>query len=122
MLQKKLAEKQPAHGPARAGQDAEQMNKAMAQLNETVGADVPTFHEIRDKIPRKRYAKATGTAELAESESSSSACSRSAGRAEHRASARLAEIRAPARSAAGTVSDAIPQIAAEPEQAGPLRA
>ena len=35
----------------------EQMNKAMASLNETVGDDVPTFDEVRDKI-EARYAKA----------------------------------------------------------------
>ena len=40
----------------------EQMNKAMAQLSETVGEDVPTFNEVRDKI-EARYAKANGMAE-----------------------------------------------------------
>jgi hypothetical protein len=43
----------------------EQMNTAMAQLSETVGQDVPTFDEVRDKI-EARYAKATGMAELSE--------------------------------------------------------
>ena len=41
----------------------EQMNKAMVQLSETVGQDVPTLEEVRDKI-EQRYAKAQGTAEL----------------------------------------------------------
>ena len=41
----------------------EQMNKAMATLTETVGQDVPTLEEVRDKI-EKRYAKAIGTSEL----------------------------------------------------------
>ncbi|MEN3315972.1 MAG: hypothetical protein V7605_2206, partial [Acidimicrobiaceae bacterium] len=41
----------------------EQVNTAMASLNETVGQDVPTFEEIRTKI-ESRYAKALGTSEL----------------------------------------------------------
>ena len=43
----------------------EQMNKAMASLSETVGEDVPTFDEVRDKI-EARYAKAKGMSELTE--------------------------------------------------------
>ena len=42
----------------------EQMNKAMASLSESVGQDVPTFDEIRDKI-ETRYARALGTSEIA---------------------------------------------------------
>jgi phage shock protein A len=42
----------------------EQMNKAMASLSETVGQDVPTFDEVRDKI-ESRYAKALGASEIA---------------------------------------------------------
>ena len=41
----------------------EEMNKAMATLSETVGEDVPTFEEVRDKI-EARYAKAKGASEL----------------------------------------------------------
>jgi phage shock protein A len=41
------------------------MNKAMASLNESVGQDVPTFEEVRDKIDQ-RYARAKGMAELNE--------------------------------------------------------
>ena len=44
----------------------EQVNKAMASLSETVGQDVPTFDEVRDKI-EARYAKAKGMSELNES-------------------------------------------------------
>lgn len=43
----------------------EQMNKSMASLSETVGQDVPTLAEVRDKI-ETRYAKAKGMAELTE--------------------------------------------------------
>ncbi|HEX2274055.1 MAG TPA: hypothetical protein VHG90_09310, partial [Acidimicrobiales bacterium] len=35
----------------------------MAALNETVGQDVPTFEEVREKI-ESRYAKALGAVEL----------------------------------------------------------
>jgi len=42
----------------------EQMNRAMASLSETVGQDVPTFDEVRDKI-ESRYAKALGASEIA---------------------------------------------------------
>ena len=41
----------------------EQMNRAMAQLSATVGEDVPTFEEIREKI-EARSARAQGMAEL----------------------------------------------------------
>jgi len=41
----------------------EQMNKAMTSLSETVGQDVPTLEEVRDKI-ESRYAKALGAAEV----------------------------------------------------------
>jgi phage shock protein A len=41
----------------------EQMNKAMASLSETVGQDVPTLEEVRDKI-ETRYARALGASEL----------------------------------------------------------
>jgi phage shock protein A len=41
----------------------EQVNSAMAALNETVGQDVPTFEEVREKI-ESRYAKALGAVEL----------------------------------------------------------
>src|SRR5437899_680171 len=41
----------------------EQMNKAMTTLSETVGEDVPTLEEVREKI-EARYAKAKGMSEL----------------------------------------------------------
>jgi phage shock protein A len=63
-LQKKLAERQKLLSQLDQAKMQEQMNKAMGQLTQTVGADVPTFNEIRDKI-EARYAKARGTAELA---------------------------------------------------------
>src|SRR5262249_59821109 len=41
----------------------EQMNRAMQTLSLTVGQDVPTLDEVRDKI-EARYAKALGAADL----------------------------------------------------------
>jgi phage shock protein A len=64
-LQKKLAERQKLLSQLDQANMQEQMNTAMAQLNEAVGEDVPTFNEIRDKI-EARYAKAKSASELTE--------------------------------------------------------
>jgi len=62
-LQKKLAERQKLLSQLDQAKMQEQMNKAMASLSETVGQDVPSLEEVRDKIER-RYAKALGSTEL----------------------------------------------------------
>jgi phage shock protein A len=62
-LQRKLAERQKLLSQLDQAKMQEQMNKAMATLSETVGQDVPTLEEVRDKIER-RHAKALGSAEL----------------------------------------------------------
>ena len=62
-LQQKLAERQKLLSQLDQAKMQEQMNKAMSTLSETVGQDVPTLEEVRDKIER-RYAKALGTSEL----------------------------------------------------------
>jgi len=62
-LQQKLAERQKLMGQLDQAKMQEQMNKAMATLSETVGEDVPTLEEVRDKI-EARYAKAKGMSEL----------------------------------------------------------
>jgi phage shock protein A len=64
-LQKKLSERQKLLGQLDQAKMQEQMNTAMASLSETVGEDVPSFDEIRDKI-ESRYAKAKGMSELTE--------------------------------------------------------
>src|SRR5690606_8130073 len=66
MLQKKLSERQKLLGQLDQAEMQDRMNKAMASLSETVGEDVPTFEQIREKI-ETRYAKAQGVAELSES-------------------------------------------------------
>ena len=62
-LQKKLSERQKLLSQLDQAKMAEQMNSAMASLSETVGQDVPSMEEVRDKI-EARYAKAKGMAEL----------------------------------------------------------
>ena len=62
-LQKKLSERQKLLGQLDQAKMQEQVNSAMASLNETVGQDVPTFEEVQEKI-EARYAKALGTSEL----------------------------------------------------------
>ncbi len=70
----------------------EQMNKAMASLNETVGADVPTLNEVRDKI-EARYAKAKAVSELSGSEVDTSVKEIEMATANVAAQARLTELR-----------------------------
>lgn len=62
-LQKKLAEREKLLSQLDQAKMQEQMNKAMTQLSETVGEDVPTFEQVRDKID-KRLAKAQATGDL----------------------------------------------------------
>jgi len=63
VLQKRLSERQKLLSQLDQAKMQEQMNKAMSQLSETVGQDVPTLEEVRDKI-EQRYARAVGAAEL----------------------------------------------------------
>jgi phage shock protein A len=63
LLQQKLAERQKLLSQLDQAKMQEQMNRAMASLSETVGQDVPTLEEVRDKI-EARYARALGSAEV----------------------------------------------------------
>lgn len=62
-LQQKLAERQKLLGQLDQAKMQEQMNSAMETLSATVGEDVPTFEQVREKI-EVRYAKAKGAQEL----------------------------------------------------------
>ncbi len=64
VMQKRLSERQKLLGQLDQAKMQEQLNKAMSSLSESVGQDVPTLDEVRDKI-EARYAKAVGTSELA---------------------------------------------------------
>ena len=65
LLQEKIAEKSKLLSQLDQAKMQEEMNSAMAQLNEHIGADVPSFEEVREKI-EARYTKATARAELNE--------------------------------------------------------
>src|SRR4051794_26910505 len=93
MLQKKLAERNQLLGQLEQAKMQEQMNKAMASLSETVGEDVPTLNEVRDKI-EARYAKAQGMSELTGSTVESRMLEIEQAAANSQAQGRLAEIRA----------------------------
>jgi phage shock protein A len=63
VLQQKLSEKQKLLSQLDQAKMQEQMNTAMSSLTETVGGDVPTLDEVREKI-ETRYAKAKGMSEV----------------------------------------------------------
>ncbi|MEY2420784.1 MAG: hypothetical protein QOI95_851 [Acidimicrobiaceae bacterium] len=107
-LQQKLAERQKLLGQLDQAKMQEQMNKAMSSLSETVGEDVPTLEEVREKI-EARYAKATGMSELTGSSVEARMLEVEQASMNSQAQTRLAEIRAqlglaPAASAAGEVA------------------
>jgi phage shock protein A len=127
MLQRKLAERNQLLGQLEQAKMQEQMNKAMASLSETVGEDVPTLDEVRDKI-EQRYAKAQGMSELTGSTVESRMLEIEQAAANTQAQGRLAEIRAqlgltPAPSAASEISageqQAAPAAAPAPGDATP---
>ncbi|MGL4299180.1 MAG: PspA/IM30 family protein [Candidatus Neomicrothrix subdominans] len=62
-LQKKLAEKQRLLSQLDQSKMQERMNDAMTNLSATVGDDVPTLDQVREKI-EGRYAQAQGMSEL----------------------------------------------------------
>jgi len=108
-LQKKLAERQRLLGQLDQAKMAEQMNKAMATLSETVGEDVPTLEEVRDKI-EARYAKAKGMSELAETSVESRMLEIEQAARNSEAQGRLAEIRAQLGLAPAESPAAAPQV------------
>ena len=63
LLQQKISEQSKLLSQLDQAKMQEEMNSAMASLNETVGGDVPTFNEVEQKI-QARYAKAKAMSEL----------------------------------------------------------
>ena len=61
--QQQLAERNKLLGQLEQARMQEQLNAATSQLNQSVGSDVPSLEQVRDKI-EARYAKAVGTSEL----------------------------------------------------------
>ncbi len=62
-LQTRLAERQKLLGQLDQARMQEQMNAALESVSTTVGQDVPSLDQVRDKI-EARYAKARGMSEL----------------------------------------------------------
>src|SRR3954465_14971875 len=92
-LQQKLSERQKLLGQLDQAKMQEQMNTAMSSLSETVGDDVPSLDEVRQKI-EARYAKAKGMSELTDSSVESRMLEIEQASMNRQAQTRLAEIRA----------------------------
>jgi phage shock protein A len=99
-LQQKLAERQKLLSQLDQAKMQEQMNTAMASLSESVGQDVPTLDEVRDKI-EARYARAKGMSELTESTVETRMLEVEQAAMNSEAQARLSQIRAELGLAAG---------------------
>lgn len=93
LLQQKLAERNKLLSQLEQAKMQEQMNQAMSSLSETVGQEVPTLNEVRDKI-EQRYAKAKGMSELSETSVESRMIEIEQAAANFEAQDRLASIRA----------------------------
>ena len=91
-LQKKLTERQKLLSQLDQAKMQEQMNTAMNQLSATVGEDVPTFEQVRDKIER-RLAKAQGMADLTSTNVDTKMLEVEQAQASAEAQARLSELR-----------------------------
>ena len=91
-LQKKLAERENLLSQLDQAKMQERMNKAMTQLNETVGDDVPTFEQVRDKID-KRLAKAQAMGDLSGVSVDTKMVEVEQAQASAEAQARLSELR-----------------------------
>ncbi|GIU90236.1 MAG: hypothetical protein KatS3mg010_1335 [Acidimicrobiia bacterium] len=116
-LQKKLGERQRLLSQLDQAKMQEQMNKAMAQLSETIGEDVPTFEEIREKI-EARAARAQGAAELQGASVESRMLEVEQAQINAEAQARLSELRTqlglPAPGTAAPAAGETPQPAPQP--------
>ncbi|MCU1499351.1 MAG: Phage shock protein suppresses sigma54-dependent transcription [Acidimicrobiales bacterium] len=110
LLQKKLTERNKLLGQLEQAKMQEQMNKAMSSLSETVGQEVPTLNEVRDKI-EQRYARAKGMSELTEASTESRMVEIETAAANFEAQDRLASIRAELGIADETVTAAAPATA-----------
>ena len=106
-LQQKLAERQKLMSQLDQAKMQEQMNKAMATLSETVGQDVPTLEEVRDKI-EQRYARALGTSELQGQTVESRMLEVEQAQMNSEAQARLSQIRSQLGLSAGADAEARP--------------
>ena len=124
LLQQKLSERSKLLSQLDQAKMQEEMNSAMAQLNESVGADVPSLAEVQEKI-QVRYAKAKATSELAETSVESRVLEIEQATANVEAQSRLSQLRAELGLDAGETPAAVeagapqaqPQDAAQPAEA-----
>jgi phage shock protein A len=93
ILQQKLADKNRLLSQLDQAKMQEEMNKAMTQLQETVGDDVPTLNEVQQKI-EARYVKAKASSELQETSVESRILEVEQATANIEAHSRLSELRA----------------------------
>jgi len=93
ILQQKLADKNRLLSQLDQAKMQEEMNSAMAQLQETVGDDVPTLGEVQQKI-EARYVKAKASSELQETSVESRMLEVEQATANVEAHSRLSELRA----------------------------
>jgi phage shock protein A len=114
-LQQKLAERQKLLSQLDQAKMQEQMNTAMNSLSESVGEDVPTLNEVRDKI-EARYSKAKGMAELTETSVEGRMLEVEQASMNAEAQARLSQIKAQLGLTAGSASDQIPDADAAPAE------
>jgi phage shock protein A len=126
LLQQKLAERQKLLSQLEQAKMQEQMNKAMSSLSETVGEDVPSLNEVREKI-EMRYARAQGMSELTDTSVESRMIEIEQAASNFEAQDRLAAIRAElgieeAPAAAPAAAPAEPQVATATEPATPATA
>ena len=121
MLQKKLSERQKLLSQLDQAKMQEELNKAMSTLSASVGQDVPTFDEVRDKI-EARYAKAKGMSELSESSVESRMLEIEQAARNTEAQGRLAEIRAQLGLTAAEAAPEIPATATSAPAAEPAPA
>ncbi|CAN5573276.1 phage shock protein PspA [soil metagenome] len=118
MLQRKLAERQKLLSQLDQAKMQEQMNRAMSSLSETVGQDVPSLEEVRDKI-EARYSKARGMSELTGESVEGRMLEVAQATMNTEAQARLSEIRSKLGLGAGAATAATPQAETPQESAGP---
>jgi phage shock protein A len=91
-LQKHLAERQKLLSQLDQAKMAEQLSSAMETMNATVGEDVPTLDQVRDKI-ETRLAKAKGMSELQSGSVEGRMLEVQQAVASNQAAARLSEMR-----------------------------
>jgi len=116
-LQKKLTEREKLLSQLDQAKMQEQMTKAMNQLNATLGEDVPTFEQVREKIER-RLAKAQGMADLSGASVDTKMLEVEQAQMSAEAQARLSELR----SELGLAAPEKEKAEAKPAEAKPAEA